>query len=270
MIECKVSGLYSYPVKSCRGTRMEEVLLSPHGVEGDRQLVMLKNGKFTNQARLPKLATIATRRVDGSTIEFNHGGSTSLVHQLSDGAESSINFYGNQVAVIDQGDELAGFVSAAIGSDVRVARLKETFTRSVPLEEFAVIDGIEQSRFVDVAPILLTNEASLADLNGRLADSVPMERFRPNIVVEGLDAFAEDEVDALEGDGWRLVRATHCERCAVTCTDHLTGERTREPLATLKSYRHREGGYAGGVLFGAYMGVEGSAKIRVGDTLTVA
>ena len=111
--------------------------------------------------------------------------------------------------------------------------------------------------------------ASLEDLNGRLDQAVPMERFRPNIVIEGLEAFGEDSVTRLGGDGWDLVRATHCERCAVTCTDHLTGERTTEPLATLKSYRHREGGYAGGVLFGAYMGVEGAATIRVGDTLTV-
>ncbi len=268
--QCTIVGLYSYPVKSCRGTRMDEVELSPQGIAGDRQLVILKDGSFTNQARLPKLATVATRRIDDSTIEFSHDTTSPLTHQLVDGAESSIDFYGNEVAVIDQGDELAGFLSAAIGTDVRVARLKEIFQRSVPLEEFAIIDGIDQSRFVDVAPILLTNEASLADLNGRLEDGVPMERFRPNIVIEGLDAFAEDEVIALEGDGWRLVRATHCERCAVTCTDHLTGERAREPLATLKSYRHRENGYAGGVLFGAYMGVEGSATIRVGDTLTAA
>lgn len=267
--QCRVVALYSYPVKSCRGTRMEEVDLSPQGVEGDRQLVILKDDKFTNQARMPELATIATRRIDDSKIEFSHGAAEPLLHQLKDGEELNIDFYGNEIAVVDQGDDLAGYISAAIGSDVRVGRLKAVFRRSVPLEEFAVVDGIEQSRFVDVAPILLTNEASLADLNSRLETGVPMERFRPNIVIEGLDAFAEDDLTGLEGDGWRLVRATHCERCAVTCTDHLTGERSREPLATLKSYRHREGGYAGGVLFGAYMGVEGTTRLRVGDTLTV-
>ena len=75
--------------------------------------------------------------------------------------------------------------------------------------------------------------------------------------------------DAREGDGWQLVRATHCERCAVTCTDQETGERAREPLATLKSYRQRENGYAGGVMFGAYMGVTGQGSVQVGDRLTV-
>ena len=66
-----------------------------------------------------------------------------------------------------------------------------------------------------------------------------------------------------------MLRATYCERCAVTCTDQETGERAREPLATLRSYRHRENGFAGGVLFGAYMAVRGEGTLRLGDTLTV-
>ena len=185
------------------------------------------------------------------------------------GAELTVDFYGNPVAVVDQGDALADLVSGAVGKEVRVAALKETFTRVVPLEEFAVVDGISQSRFVDVAPILVTNVGSLEDLNARLDGPVPMNRFRPNVVIEGLDAFAEDSVVTLEGEGWQLVRATHCERCATTCTDQETGERTTEPLATLKSYRHRENGYAGGVMFGAYMGVTGQGTVRVGDRLRV-
>ena len=267
--ECKVVGLYSYPVKSCRGSAMQSVELNPQGVEGDRQLVILKEGKKTNQAYMPKLATIATRRINATTIEFSHADAAPIEHEItSGGIQSTIDFYGNEIAVIDQGDEVAALVSQGVGDEVRVAALKETFSRSVPLEEFAVVDGIDQSRFVDVAPILVTSVESLADLNGRLEQSVPMERFRPNIVIEGLGVFEEDNVTNLNINGMSFVRATHCERCAVTCTDHLTGERAPEPLATLKSYRHREGGYAGGVMFGAYMGIEGSGTISIGDTLT--
>ena len=175
--------------------------------------------KLTNQARLAKLATVATRRLDQNAIEFAADG-RSLSHQISaEGVESEINFYGNNIAVVDQGDELAELISSAVGKEVRVAALKETFTRSVPLEEFAVIDGIDQSRFVDVAPILVTNVSSLDELNGRLEQQVPMNRFRPNVVIEGLAAYQEDSVARLQGDGWELVRATHCERCATTCTD---------------------------------------------------
>ncbi|MEM7018648.1 MAG: MOSC N-terminal beta barrel domain-containing protein [Pseudomonadota bacterium] len=268
--QCKITALYSYPVKSCRGTAVESATISPTGIEGDRQLMIIRDGKFTNQARLPKLATVATRRLDETAIAFDNIDNASLAHTISDeGEEINIKFYGNPVAVIDQGDALANWVSNAIGTEVRVAALKSTFCRAVPLEEFAIVDGIDQSRFVDVAPILVTNEASLDDLNARLDTPVPMNRFRPNIVIEGLDAFGEDSVVTLHKDGFKLVRATHCERCAVTCTDQETGERKAEPLATLRSYRHREEGYAGGVMFGAYMGVEGTATLRVGDVLAV-
>ncbi len=267
---CTVTALYSYPVKSCRGTAVESATVSETGVEGDRQLMILKNGKFANQMRLPKLATVATRRLDEKEIEFDTVDGAPLVHTVSvEGEEATVDFYGNRVAVVDQGDMLANWVSGAVGTEVRVVALKAAFCRSIPLDEFRVLDGIDQSRFVDVAPILVANEASLADLNARLDAPVPMNRFRPNIVVEGIDAFGEDALAILYGDGMRLVRATHCERCVVTCTDQETGARSIEPLATLKSYRHREGGYAGGVMFGAYMGVEGTATIRVGDTLAV-
>ncbi len=268
--QCTIRELYAYPVKSCRGVSVDSIELSPTGVAGDRQLMVLKNGKFTNQARIPALAKVAPERIDTQCITFAADDTDSLKHTVSnDGAESTIQFYGNPVAVIDQGDALADWVSRVTGSNVRIAALKETFTRSVPLKEFSIVDGIDQSRFVDVAPILLTNQTSLDDLNARLEASVPMNRFRPNIVVEGLDAFAEDNLDTLEAGDLQLMRATHCERCQVTCTDQQTGERHAEPFATLKTYRHRDNGYAGGVMFGAYMGVSGSRVLRVGDTLHV-
>ena len=267
---CQVTALYTYPVKSCRGTAVESATISPTGVDGDRQLIVLAQGKPVNQARLPKLATVATRRVSPTTIAFHTADGASFVHTVTaHDAGSTVAYYGNSVRVVDQGDAVAAWISRAAGTDLRIAALRSTFRRSVPLKEFAVVDGIDQSRFVDVAPILVTNEASLADLNARLDTPIPMNRFRPNVVIGGLDAFAEDAVSDLHNDALRLVRATHCERCAVTCTDQETGERSPEPLQTLRSYRHREDGYGGGVLFGAYMGVEGKATVRVGDTRTV-
>lgn len=267
--ECVVTAVYSYPVKSCRGTSVSSAGISELGIEGDRQLMFLHGGQFTNQARIAKLATIAPQRIDADTIEFEAGG-TRLVHTLTaSGAESEIDYFGSSVRVVDQGDALAELVSAAIGKDLRVVALKEHFRRVAPLGELALVDGTEQARFVDLAPVLVTNVASLDALNDRLETPVPMNRFRANIVVEGLVAFEEDEVTTLEGDGWRLLRATHCERCATTCTDQETGERAQEPLATLKRFRHRENGYAGGVMFGAYMAVAGAGTIGVGDRLAV-
>ena len=249
---------------------MNSVSISPTGIEGDRQLMIIKDGKFVNQKRLPKLATVSTRRISESTIEFESQETEAITHEKqSTGEELTIDFYTNLVPVIDQGDAIASWISEVIDNDVRVVALKSTFTRTVPLDEFALVDGIDQSRFVDVAPILVTNVASLEDLNSRLEQSIPMNRFRPNVVIEGLEAFAEDSVISLESGDLKLVRATYCERCAITCTDQETGERNNEPINTLKTYRHRENGYAGGVMFGTYMGVEGTASLKVGDTLTI-
>lgn len=270
---CTITALFAYPMKGCRAMPLESATVSSTGIEGDRQLMVLRDGKSANQARLPKLATVAAKRIDATTIVLSvlsNRERPPLIHAVtSEGEETTISYYGNQVPVVDQGDDLAEWVSSVVATEVRVAALKASYRRSIPLDEFAPIDGIPHSGFVDVAPILVTNEASLADFNARLDAPVPMNRFRPNIVIDGLEAYAEDSLATLHGPSLRLVRATHSERCVVTCTDQETGERASEPLRTLKSYRHRQNGYAGGVMFGAYMGVVGTATIHVGDRLSV-
>lgn len=266
---CTVSALHSYPVKSCRGTTMTAAELSPLGVAGDRQLLITRDGQLVNQTRMARLATVATRRLGPERIEFEVGGRAQVHDVTATGEEATLDYFGSRATVVDQGEAIAAFLSAALGTELRVAALKDDFERVAPLEELALVDGTRQAHFVDLAPVLVTNTASLADLSARLAEPVPMDRFRPNIVLEGLDAYEEDDIRGLEGDSWQLLRVTHCERCATTCTDQETGARGPEPLATLKSYRHRENGYAGGVLFGAYMAVTGEGPVRVGDRLRV-
>ena len=269
-MECTITGLNAYPVKSCRGSAVETARLTPAGIEGDRQLMIVRNQKFVNQAAVAQLARVATTRLDANTIAFANPEGGRHAHAVAgEGERYTLEFYGEAVTVVDQGDAVANFVAEIAGADVRVVALDAPFRRNVQLEEFALIDGTEQARFTDIAPILVTNQATLDDLNGRLDVPVPMNRFRANIVVSGLEAFAEDALASLAGEGFELLRATYCERCAVTCTDQETGERAREPLATLKSYRHRENGFAGGVLFGAYMAVRGEGTLRLGDTLAL-
>ena len=249
---------------------MDSALISPTGVEGDRQLMITKDGKFSNQKRLPLLAQVATKRINDTTIEFSSFGKEKITHSITaQGDENVIDYYANMIPVIDQGAELSEWLSSVVEHEIRVVALKSAFRRTVPLEEFHLVDGIDQSRFVDVAPILVTNEASLKELNTTLDAPIPMIRFRPNVVIEGLEAFAEDSINVMNYGDLTMVRATYCERCSITCTDQETGERSNEPLNTLKTYRHRENGYAGGVMFGAYMGVKGSTTLRVGDALSI-
>jgi uncharacterized protein YcbX len=117
--------------------------------------------------------------------------------------------------------------------------------------------------FADGFPFLLISEESLADLNRRLADPLPMNRFRPNLVVAGAEPYAEDGWDRIEIGGVRLRMVKPCARCVVTTTDQTTAQRGKEPLRTLATYRKVEGE----VMFGQNVVPEGRGHLRVGDQL---
>jgi uncharacterized protein YcbX len=119
--------------------------------------------------------------------------------------------------------------------------------------------------FADAFPFLLISEASLADLNRRLDTPIPMNRFRPNLVIEGVEAFGEDRLGAFSIGGMRFAAVKPCDRCVVTTTDQRTGERGVEPLRTLATYRRSNGK----VLFGQNVVHTGRGSLRVGDPLLV-
>ena len=166
---------------------------------------------------------------------------------------------------VDQGDDVAKWFSAATGQDVRLVIMGEAVDWFLPLPEFASVHGHKQAKFVDAAPILLTNENSLLDLNQRLTKAVPMQRFRANIVVSGLDAYQEDQQQNYRTRDIVLTRVTVCERCIVTTMDQQDGSMTKEPLNTLSKYRKRDNDYAGGIIFGSYLTTADTGRLNIGD-----
>ena len=118
--------------------------------------------------------------------------------------------------------------------------------------------------------MLVASEFSLEDLNERMEVPVDMNRFRRNIVVRGLEAWAEDDVNEYSTGGITMHAQAHCERCAVTSTDQLTGERTGQPLRTLKSFRLDDEGYSSGIRFGEYLSVKCEGTLAVGDILALS
>src|SRR5690606_14743311 len=161
-------------------------------------------------------------------------------------------------------DESGGWFAAVVGFPCRVVYLAEHQHRAVPNDAAAFDDEVG---FADAAPLLMTSDASLADLNGRLGSPVTMRRFRPNLVVDGDRPFVEDE--------WRRVRigATELEvawastRCVLTTVDPETGvmDPAGEPLRTLRSFRRGPAG----VLFGQNVIPRRLGVIRVGDEVEV-
>ena len=269
-MQCEITAIYTYPVKSCQANSMDRVELSRLGIQGDRQLMIVKDGEFANQKKYPQLARVVARRTGPTEIEFSCKGLEALRHTVTaDGDSHTTELYGSPIEVVHQGKALGDWLSSATGVKLDLVAPTAVFKRLLPVPQLAGLDGLDHTGFVDVAPVLLTNEASLEDLNSRLASPVGMDRFRPNIVVRGLDAWAEDTIEKYGKDGLTLRSQAECERCAVTCTDQQTGERFGEPLRTLGTFRKKEDGYSSGIVFGRYLSIDGQGTLAVGDMLAL-
>ena len=158
------------------------------------------------------------------------------------------------------GERPAAWFSDFLGSSCGLVYMAgETIRPADP----AYAPGGTRVSFADAFPFLLISEESLADLNLRLADPLPMNRFRPNLVVAGAAPYQEDRWDRVEikGLGFRIVKP--CARCVVTTTDQLTTERGREPLRTLATYRQVNGK----VMFGQNVVHERQGRLRLGDAV---
>ena len=268
----RVDSLWIYPIKGCRGQALDTVDVTTEGFEGDRQFVLTDSGVPQSQKSLPALKDLSAIWQAGQlTLSFKGGDPFQVPAELHRQKEP-MPLIGRTVDVIDLGEPVAQWLSEAFGKRLRLVKAAAGEALSIPLPVFARLEGTVQSKTVDVAPLLLTNQASLDDLNRRLAAPVPMDRFRANIVVSGLPAYAEDDLDALSVGGVTFEAVTACERCAVTTFDQApegsTDLASKEPLRTLSRYRRRNNGYAGGVMFGTYVAPLKLGRISVGDHLT--
>ncbi len=268
----QVHSLATYPVKSCAAIATDTVSLDDFGFTWDRRwMVVDGEGRFLTQREQPRLAQV-TARVDAESLEFGAPGRLPfrLPLEAPRSAVLPVTVWKDTVAVWDEGDAVAAWLSDWLGCPARLRRFPEQTVRRVNPEyspEFA------RTAFADAYPVLLATTASLAELNRRLigrgAAPVTMDRFRPNLVVEsnGLEPFAEDDwrrirIGAIEFD---LVKP--CTRCAVTTTDQTTGliPEPGEPLATLATFRR----WQGHVIFAHNLVHRGHGPLRVGDAVTV-
>ena len=170
------------------------------------------------------------------------------------------------------------WLSQAFGQPLSLVRAVDARPLQLAGTPFSALHNTSQSAFVDIAPLLIVSLESLADLNGRLSyegkRTVAIEQFRPNVVIEGVDAFAEESAKRLELGAMGLTQLLPCERCSVTTFDVSTeseseAKPSKEPLKTLSQYRNQGVGYAGGVTFGAYFAPESDGKLQVGDEINV-
>ena len=227
-------------------------------------MVVGDDGRFLSQREHHRLALVRVqfgRRSDSCSMA---PGLPALEVALRSrvGPTSRVQVWDDECAAVARERMRLRWFTKHLGCSARLVRIASDDAR--PLGSSTAQPGDHVS-FADGFPFLLLSSASLDGLNHRLSLPVPMDRFRPNIVIDGCEPHAED--------GWRRVRigevpfrfAKPCARCVVTTVDQNTGERRREPLRTLSTYRTVDGQ----VLFGQNLVHEGRGVVRVGDSVDV-
>jgi uncharacterized protein YcbX len=242
MSRLQITGLHVYPVKSMKGIAVDEAILTTRGLLHDRiWMVVRPDGRFVTQRGLPRLALVNTRLEDtGVTLSAEGHGSIAIPFDSDGGSAVATQVWGDACEAVDVGPEVSHWLTRAVGSPetLRVVRMAAGFRRPQNTPERFGADTT--THFADSAPFLVANESSLAELNRELVagghEAVPMNRFRPNIVVRGLEPFAEHRARELAGEGWCLSLVDACERCLVTTIDQQTAQRNpdREPYLTLR------------------------------------
>ncbi len=268
----EVTGLFTYPIKACAGHSLTRAALTPRGLAQDRWMMVVDvDGRFLTQRECPTLALVLPT-LNGDRLTVTAPGVDELsISMQTDGPRREVVVWKSACQAIDQGDRVAEWFSTHLGRPVRLVRLAQDFQRT--LDQRYAPRPSDTTGFADGYPILVIGEESLADLNRRLATPLPMNRFRPNIVVRGSAPYAEDTWRRFTINGLAFEGVKTCARCAVTTTDQTTGTRGREPLATLATYRDSDRG----VLFGQNViqtppdggPTRAWGSVAVGDTVIV-
>ena len=258
-----ITGLFIYPVKSCRGIGLREAMLTPRGLEHDREwMVVDYAGRFVTQRQLPRMALIETE-LAADALHLRAPGRATLTVPLAVRPleRMRVEVWRHGCEAFDESAAAAKWFSALLGGAHRLVRFDPGHRR---LSDRGETGGVEaENRFSDGFPLLVISEESLAELNHRIGapTPLPMDRFRPNIVIAGGHPHLEDRVPRLLGDGIELRLVKPCTRCRITTTDQLTAEVGKEPLRTLATYRHDE--RLEGVTFGMNAIVTAGAGVRL-------
>ncbi|MFC1688048.1 MOSC domain-containing protein [Pseudomonadota bacterium] len=277
MAEIEITALSIYPVKSMKGIDLNEAVLTPEGLEHDRRFMVVRSdGRFVTQREWPVLALINTSLSNGCISLSRDGfGEVAIPSNRLQGDIVQTKVWGDHCETVDQGKEISRWLTAALESDdpLRLVRMKEGFRR--PQNRAELLGESTTTFFADAAPFLVANEASLETLNEHLVAAghqpVPMNRFRPNIVIRGLDAFAEHHLSRLDGGNYQLGFCHPCERCVVTTINQDTAEKEPgwQPFKTLRDLNPMPGkkpapafGHNAILLAGA------QSAVQTGNTLT--
>ncbi len=259
-----LASIHIYPVKSASGITLESCRVDAFGPRHDRRwMVTDESGVFLSQRGVPRLALVRTD-IRKERLELSAPGMPFLAVPLeaSSPVRTSVKVWKDEVSAVYCGEEASEWLSSFLGRPAMLVRMPDDTVRQV---DRRYAGKGERTAFSDGFPFLLIGQASLDDLNRRLAMPLPMNRFRPNLVIAGGAPFEEDEWSRIALGTVELRVAKPCARCVVTTTDQETAERGEEPLRTLATFRRQDGK----VMFGQNLIHETMGELRVGTTVTV-
>ena len=261
MTAITLSAINVYPVKSAGGLPQREWEVDDFGLRYDRRwMVVNEAGGFLSQRVHPKLALVRPElRPDSLVLRAPAMTDLAVTLEPEDGDDFAVTVWGGETSGAPVSPAADRWFTTLLGISCRFVFMRKDVVR--PVRADYAFDG-ERTSFTDGFPFLLISEGSLADLNRRLPDPLPMNRFRPNLVVAGAEPFAEDR--------WRRIRigsltfrvAKPCPRCVMTTVDQSLGRPTSlEPLRTLATYRRNNEGQ---VEFGQNLLHAGSGRLAIG------
>jgi hypothetical protein len=256
-----LSELWIYPVKSCRGISVASVDLDAMGPALDRRWMLVDDqGEFMTQRDHAKLASVETAIEAGRLVLARPGADPLELDLATPGSRTrAVTVWGHACEAHDEGDVAGAWFSDHLDFSCHLVRMPRDHRRPVG----SAFDGEARTAFTDGYPVLVISEASLADLNARLEHAVPMNRFRPNFVVRGVEAYGEDAWSRVRIGGVEFQACKPCARCVITTIDQTSGQASKEPLRTLSEYRKQDGG----VMFGQNLVHLGAGTVRVGDPI---
>lgn len=261
----KLTEINIFPVKSLGGISLESSPIDRRGLRNDRRWMLIdRSGMFRTQREHRQMALVKFQRGADGFIASVNDDAFEFPLEISGGESIDVQIWNDPAKALLYDRTADEWFSDALGLDCRLVFMPESSERQVD-PNYAVRDSDIVS-FVDGYPFLLIGEASLADLNSRLAEKLPMNRFRPNFVVSGSDAFAEDD--------WKQIRIGEtlfnivkpCARCVIPTIDQETAVASKEPTKTLSEYRK----FDGKILFGQNLIAESfGGTVSVGDEVEV-
>jgi uncharacterized protein YcbX len=269
-VTARIERLFVYPIKSCAGVELREAVLTETGLDLDRAwMVVDEAGEFVTQRELPRMALIRPQ-LKLHEVVLRAPGMLALHLQIDAVEEpAQVRIWGEAVSAYDMGPIAAQWFSDFLGRKLRLVRFDPDHRR---LSSLKWTGGVEApNQFSDGFPLLVVSQGSLDLLNEKLAASgqaaVGVERFRPNIVLSGMQAHDEDRVGMFELAGEppvRLQPVKPCKRCPIPDIDPATGQ--SEPVVSAALQRYRSNGRLGGaVSFGMNLiiaqGVDQTLKV---------